>query len=217
MAQLQHRLAIVKVVARKKLIEPAEVLPQVLQLRFVKVLEERRDGIRRQHRRQTREQSRQFRVDLGQFLDRLVRLGNARAQLQIEDITLRIGPFVGGRAARDRIHRRMHGNAAEKTRGLEPARDDRRLGGRRRGRRFFRNLDLDWSVERNLRSMPSLERDPAQDNRRQRGQEQKETRDGATSSDEIWPRGSRYFFIQATIAMMMPITLKTDINPAGMA
>ncbi len=217
MAQLKHRLAIVKVVARKELIEPAEVLSQVLQLRLVKLLEEGRDGIRREHRRQTWQHSRQLRVHFGEFLDGLVRRGNARAQLQVEDITLRIGPFVGGGAAGDRIHRGVDGDAAEKTRGLEPARDHRRLRRLGRGRRFFGNHDLDRFVRRGgLRPVPSLERNPAQDDRRQRGQEQKE-REPAQRPQTKSGHASGYFLIQATIATMTPITLRTDINPAGMA
>ena len=217
MAQLEHRLAIIKIVAGKELIEPDEVLPQVLQLRLVKVLEEGRDRIRREHRRQAGQHSRQFRVHFGEFLDGLVRRGNPRPQFQIEDITLGIGAFVGGRAAGNRIDRRVDGDPTKETRGLEPARDYRRLGRRGRGRRFFRNLDLDRCVQRASASgaIAPGKSSAGQSPSARRGTEK--TRGDAASSDEIWPRQSGYFLIQAMIAMMTPITLSADINPAGMA
>src|SRR5205807_10315239 len=46
-AQLQDRLAIVKVVAGEKLIEPEEVLAQISELRVVEFLKIRRDRFRR--------------------------------------------------------------------------------------------------------------------------------------------------------------------------
>ena len=49
MPQLQHRLAIVKIMPGKKLIEPDQVLFQVPQLRVVKFFEEWRNGIGRDH------------------------------------------------------------------------------------------------------------------------------------------------------------------------
>ena len=80
-AQLQDRLAIVKVVAGKKLIEPEEILAQISELRVVKFLEVWRDRFRRDHSRETREEPRQFRTHLGQLVDGFVRRGNARVQL----------------------------------------------------------------------------------------------------------------------------------------
>src|SRR3954463_11160454 len=100
MSQLQHGLAVVKVVARQQLFESDQVLSQVSQLRVVKLLEERRNGFRRNHSRKTREKTRQLRINLGEIFDRGVGGRHARAQLQIEDVTLGIRPLVGGRAAR---------------------------------------------------------------------------------------------------------------------
>ena len=57
MAHLQHRLAVVKVVTRQQLVEPDQVLFQVPQLRVVEFLEERRDGFRGDHGRETREET----------------------------------------------------------------------------------------------------------------------------------------------------------------
>ena len=80
-AQLQDRLTIVEVVAGKKLIEPEEVLAQISELRVVEFLEIRRDRFRRDHRREAREEPRQFRTHLREFVDGFVRRGNARVQL----------------------------------------------------------------------------------------------------------------------------------------
>src|SRR4029077_2012628 len=58
-----------------------------------------------------------------------------------------------------------------------------------------------------------FQRDPPVNDRRKNRDQQKQ--------DEASPRPktnffhARYFFIQATIATMRPITLKTDIRPAG--
>ena len=41
-------------------------------------------------------------------------VGTRALQLQIEHVTLRIRPFVGSGAARRRLHRGVHGDAAEK-------------------------------------------------------------------------------------------------------
>ena len=62
--------------------------------------------------------------------------------------------------------------------------------------------------------MPSLEGNPTQDNCRQRGQAEKKRE--AAQGPQTKSGHACYFFTQATIATMTPITLKADINPAGM-
>src|SRR5947207_2273088 len=109
----------------------------------------------------------------------------------------------------------MHGNAAEEAGGVEPPRNYRRLARRCRRRRFLWDFVLNCRLECNLPTVPSFERNPSQDNRRQRGQEQEE-RETAQRPQTKSYHAFRYFFIQATITMMTPITLRTDINPAGM-
>ena len=121
MAQLEHRLAIVKIVPRKKLIEPDKIFPQNFQLRVVKLFEERRNRIRRQHCGQLEH------LALGLTLpsSRAFCLAPARARaVEIEDITLMIRPFVGSRAAG--IGPALHRDTAE-SRAVSAPCDHRRL------------------------------------------------------------------------------------------
>ena len=172
-AQLKHRLGIVKVVARKKLIEPHQILFHVPQLRVVKLFEKRRDGIRRDHRGQAGKQSRQIRAHFCQVLDGRVRGRHPHVHLQFEQVTLRVHPFVGSRAAGRWFDGGVNGNAAKQSRRIQLPRDDRNLRRRRGRRRLFRDLDFDRRRRLELGPMPLLERNPPKHDRGQHRRQQK--------------------------------------------
>ena len=64
---------------------------------------------------------------------------------------------------------------------------------------------------------PALERDPAQSDRGKGCEEQEERNPAQCAEAKLSHAPARYFFIQARIPRMIPITLRTDIIPAGIA
>ena len=130
--QSQDRLAVVEIVPGKELIQPDKILPQRPDFDVVKLLEKRRDGIGGDRRPKIRQQLRQLRRDLRQFLQRPVRRRNAHVKFQVEHVTLRIEPLDRGRAAWRRIDLGVDRDPAPQFCGIELPADD---GSARRWRR----------------------------------------------------------------------------------
>jgi hypothetical protein len=152
--QLQHRLAIEKVVTRKKQIEPDEIFPQHSNFRVVKLGKKRRHRIRAGHYNQTRQQLRQSRSYFGQLLHRSIWRRHARIQFQIEDITFRVDSLGRSVRAWRRLDTGMKCDAVEQTTSVQFA-ADRRRPRRRRFRRW-----RSWNFPR-PEVLQSLLRNPA--------------------------------------------------------
>jgi len=131
MLQLQDSLAIEKIVTREKQVQADKIFAKHSDLGVVKLGKKRRDGLGTSHRGQTRQQLRQSRRYFCQLLECSIRCRNACIQFQIQDITLRIGPFGRSVCARRCFNAGMKGDTVEQTSGIEFAGDRRRARWRR--------------------------------------------------------------------------------------
>ena len=167
--QLQDSLAIEKIVTREKQVQPDKIFTKHSDLGIVKLGKKRRNRLGTSHRGQTRQQLRQSRRYFCQLLECSIRSRNACIQFQIQDITLRIGPFRRCVRAGRCFNAGMKGDTVEQTAGVELPGDRRRprwswLGRWRSCRRSLPGREV----------LQSLLRNPAIQNHRENRCRQKE-------------------------------------------